>query len=347
MVADKKDRKDRIVVLCVDRDDDLGQKAGIEGPVIGKDKLIDAATKLGLRDPGDTDFNSMFEGVRVYEELKRQYDAEIAVLTGDRDVGIKSDKKIGEQLDGVLKRFRANFAVLVSDGSEDEQVIPIIQSVIPILSVRRVVVKQSEQLESSYYKVKDFIRESLENPKMSRLVFGLPAIAFLLIAIFGAEGWRAIMGILGAYLVIKGFRLEGYLTGAANEMSDAFTRKRFAFFLYVLGIVFAGLAAYRGYTVMTDWLVVGIFETAAAFLSASAYYFWLAGAVGWVGKGISSKTRSARRIASIPIFGFAVTMVIHSGANLILQPQYPIYDFILSIVVGFVLLFAAVYIEKK
>lgn len=340
-------KKDRIIVICVDRDNDLGGKAEVDGPVIGKEKVIDAATKLGLKDPGDTDFNSMFEAVRVYDELRKQYDSEVSVITGDKDVGIKSDKKISEQLDNVLKHFRANLAVLVSDGSEDEQVIPIIQSVIPILSVKRVVVKQSEQLESSYFKVKDFIKESLENPKMSRLVFGLPAIALLLISIFGAEGWRAIMGILGAYLVIKGFRLEHFFTGAANEMSDAFTRKRFAFFLYVLGIIFAGLAAYRGYTSMSDWLVMGIFETAAAFLSASAYYFWLAGTVAWMGKGVSSRTRSVRRITSIPVFGLAVTLVIHSGANLILTPDSPIYNFIISIVVGFVLLFAAVYIEKK
>ncbi len=340
-------KKDRIVVLCVDRDDDLGEKAEVDGPVIGREKVIDAATKLGMKDPGDTDFNSMFEAVRVYEELKKQYDSEVSVLSGDRDVGIKSDKKIAEQLDTVLKHFRANFAVLVTDGSEDEQIIPIIQSVIPILSVKRVVVKQSEQLESTYYKVKDFIKESLENPKMSRLVFGLPAIAFLLIAIFGAEGWRAIMGVLGAYLVIKGFRLEAYFTGAADELSDAFTRKRFAFFTYILGIVFATLAAYWGYTLMADWLVMGFFETVAAFLSASAYYFWLAGTVAWIGKGVSSRSRSARRIVSIPMFGFAVTMVIHSGANLILQPESPVYNFIVSIVVGFVLLFAAVYIEKK
>ena len=98
---------------------------------------------------------------------------------------------------------------------------------------------------------------------------------------------------------------------------------------------------------MSDWFVIGIFETAAAFLSSSAYYFWVAGAVAWMGKGVSSRSRSARRIASIPLFGLAVTLVIHSGANLILAPETPIYNFILSIVVGFVLLFAAVYIEKK
>ena len=341
------EKKDKIAVISIDRDNDLKEKAGVDGPVIGRQNVIDAAIKLGLKDPEDSDFNGMFEAVRVYDEVKKQHDAEVAIITGDRDVGIKSDMKISEQLGTVLKHFKANFVVLVSDGTEDEQVAPIIQSVVPILSVKRVVVKQSEKLESSYYKIKDFIKESLENPRMARLVFGLPAVVLLLVSIFGAEGWRATMAVLGIYLLIKGFRLESYVTGAARELSDTFTRKRFAFFLYVLGMIFGVLAAYRGYVNMADWLMVGVFEAVAAFLSASVYYFWLAGSVEWLAKGVSRKKRSARRIASIPILGLAVSIVINCGVNMILEPESPIYTFLLSIVVGFVLIFLAVFIEKK
>ncbi len=341
------EKKDRILVVSVDRDNDLGEKTEIKGPVIGKEKVIEAATKLGLRDPTDSDFNAIFEAARVHDELKRQYAVQVAVLTGDRNVGIKSDTEIKNQLEEALKHFRANFVVLISDGSEDEHVMPIIQSRIPILSVKRVVVKQSEQLESTYYKLKDFMKESLDDPKMSRLVFGLPAVAFLLVAIFGAEGWRAVLGILGAYLVIKGFRLEGYFTGAADELSESFTRRRLSFFIYMIGILFAVLASYRGYTVMQDWLVIGLFETAASFLSASIYYFWVAGAMGWIGKIVGMKKRSASRAVSIPMFGFAIAIVIHSGAQLILEPSTSIYTFVSSIVAGFILLFTAVYIEKK
>jgi putative membrane protein len=341
------EKKDRILVVCVDRDNDLGEKAEIKGPVVGKENVIEAATKMGMKDPTDSDFNALFEAVRVHDELRRQYAAQVAVLTGHRDVGIKSDTEIRNQLEEVLGRFRANFVVLISDGTEDEHVMPIIQSRIPILSVKRVVVKQSEQLESSYYKVKDFMHESLENPKMARLVFGLPAVAFLLVAIFGAEGWRAVLGLLGAYLVIKGFRLEGYFSAAGEELQDSFTRRRLSFFIYIIGILFAVLAAYRGYTVMEEWIVIGMFETVASFLSASIYYFWVAGAMGWIGKIVGMKKRTASRAVSIPMFGFAIAMVIHSGAQLILDPSASIYTFITSIVVGFVLLFAAVYIEKK
>jgi putative membrane protein len=341
------EKKDRILVISVDRDNDLGVKAEIKGPVIGKEKVIDAATKMGLKDPTDSDFNALFEAVRVYEELKRQYAAQVAVLTGDKNVGIKSDTEIKDQLEEALRHFRANFVVLISDGSEDEHVIPVIQSRIPILSVRRVVVKQSEQLESSYYKVKDFLKESLEDPKMARLVFGLPAVALLLTAIFGSEGWRAGLGLLGAYLLIKGFRLEGYFTDAGDELKDSFTRRRLSFFIYIIGILFAVLAAYRGYTSMQDWAVLGLFETIAAFLSASVYYFWIAGAMAWIGKMIGTKKRSLSRTVSIPMFGFAISLVIRSGVDMILAPDTSIYIFLGSIIAGFVLLFTAVYIEKK
>ncbi|UCD02735.1 MAG: DUF373 family protein [Candidatus Aenigmatarchaeota archaeon] len=341
------EKKDRILVISVDRDNDLGIKADIKGPVIGKEHVIEAATKMGLKDPTDSDFNALFEAVRVQDELKKQHATQVAVLTGDKDVGIKSDTEIKNQLEEALSHFRANFVVLISDGSEDEHIIPVIQSRIPILSVRRVVVKQSEQLESSYYKVKDFLKESLEDPKMARLVFGLPAIALLLIAIFGAEGWRAVLGILGAYLVIKGFRLEGYFSEAGEELRDSFTRRRLSFFIYIIGIIFTALAAYRGYTVMQEWMVLGLFETIAAFLSASIYYFWIAGTMAWLGKIVGMKKHSLSRAVSIPMFGFAISLVIRSGVDMILAPETSIYIFIGSIIAGFILLFTAVYIEKK
>jgi len=340
-------KSDRILVISVDRDNDLGIKAGVEGPIIGKDKVIDAATKLGLKDPGDTDFNALFEAVRVFEELKRQYAAEVAVLTGDRDVGIKSDSRIKDQLEEALRKFHANFVVLISDGSEDEHIIPVIQSRIPILSVRRIVVKQSEHLESTYYKVKDFLKESLEDPKMARLVFGLPALALLLTAVFGAEGWRAVLGLLGAYLLVKGFRLEGYFNAAGEELRESFNRKRLSFFFYVIAILIGALAGYRGYTYMDEWVVIGIFETVSAFISASVYYFWAAGTMAWIGKVVGMKNRSFSRAVSVPMFGLAISLVLHNGTSMILEYTNNLYTFILAIVVGFILLFTAVYIEKK
>ena len=43
---------------------------------------------------------------------------------------------------------------MISDGAEDEQILPIIQSRINVSSVQRVIVKQSETAESTYYILK-------------------------------------------------------------------------------------------------------------------------------------------------------------------------------------------------
>ena len=50
----------KLLVICVDRDDDVGRKAGITTPVVGRDSCINAAQRLALEDPEDADSNSIF-----------------------------------------------------------------------------------------------------------------------------------------------------------------------------------------------------------------------------------------------------------------------------------------------
>ena len=41
----------RTLVLTVDRDNDLGLKTSIRGPVVGRRQVLTAALKLGIADP--------------------------------------------------------------------------------------------------------------------------------------------------------------------------------------------------------------------------------------------------------------------------------------------------------
>ena len=339
--------KDKILILSVDRDDDIGRKAHIKGPIIGRENVLQSATALGLADPEESDFNALFSAVRVFDELQKQYDCQVAVLTGDRDVGIKSDKKIAQQLDGLLQKFPSTGVVFVSDGVTDEQILPVIQSRLPIISVKRVIVKQSEELETGYYKIKDFIKESVDNPKFSRLVFGLPAIVLILLGIFGFEGVRVVIGLVGVYLLIKGFKLEQYVMGAAQEVSTALTRRRFVFFLYVMGSVFFVLGAYRGYLGQLDVAQLGFFEVVSGFLSASIFLFFIGGTLLWIGRSLRVETRGLKKIISVIVFGFSIAWVVYNSAELILRPQISAINFILSIGLGFVLIFIALMIEWK
>lgn len=336
---------DRILVMSVDRDNDIGQKLKIDGPITGREKTIDIAMKLALKDPEDSDSNAIFGAVKVFDELKEKHPSEVAVLTGHKNRGIEADREISNQLDKVLKKTPRDFVVLVTDGADDEHVVPIIQSHIPILSVRRIVVRQSERLESGYYKIKDFIKETLENPKFARLVFGLPAIALLLYAIFGDTGWRIILGVVGAYLFIKGFKLEDYVYEVFNELKDSFTRRRFAFFMYIVALAVALLAVYRGYNSVMDFINLGLFEAIAAFLISSIYFFWISLTIAWLGRSMSLKQKNPSRIASLPLFGLAATLVIYNASEIILNPEISTFNFILSIALGFVLAFMAIALE--
>ncbi len=336
-----------ILVLCIDRDDDIGQKAGVKGPIIGREAVLNAANKLGLADPEDTDFNALFDSVRVYEELKTSQKTEVAAITGHKDRAIKSDTEIARQLDIVLKKTNAKGVILVTDGADDEHVLPVIQSRIPIVSIRRVVVRQAEQLESSYFKIKDFIDETLDNPKYSSLIFGLPAILLILLGFFGWQGIRIVLFVLGAYLVIKWFKLEKFIGKGYDELTTSFSKRRFAaFFIYIIGVVLAALAVFRGYTFSLEWIKFGYFEIAASFVSATVYYIWLAFLVIWAGKAISARKIVLGRVISIPVFVFAISIVIYNAGEFALKAENGMFNFILSIAIGFVLIIAAILIDK-
>jgi len=183
------------LILCVDRDDDLGRKAGIKGPIIGREENLKAAVALGLADPEDSDMNAIFAAISLYDRLKKGgKDIEIATLTGHEEVGMKSDEIIAKQLDKVIKKINPSDVIFVSDGSEDEYILPLITSRLPITHMRKVIVKQSKNIESTYY----IIMRALKDKKLAKkilvpiaLIFLAYAISAMLIALIKAlyPGW--------------------------------------------------------------------------------------------------------------------------------------------------------------
>ena len=74
----------------------------------------------------------------------------MVTIAGVKDRGVQADEKILNETKKVLEQFSANGAVIVSDGEDDESVIPVIQNVLPVVSVQRVVMKVSRSVEYSY-----------------------------------------------------------------------------------------------------------------------------------------------------------------------------------------------------
>ncbi|ADD08995.1 DUF373 family protein [Candidatus Aciduliprofundum boonei] len=164
------------LILCVDRDDDLGRKAGVKGPIIGRKNNLDAAVALALADPEDSDANAIFAAVSLYDRMKKEgKDIEVATLTGHENVGIKSDEIIAKQLDKVIRKVKPKNVIFVSDGSEDEYILPLVTSRVPIAHMRKVIVRQSKNIESTYY----ILMRALKDKKMVKKILVPVALIFL------------------------------------------------------------------------------------------------------------------------------------------------------------------------
>src|SRR3970282_2183384 len=128
----------KTLVLCVDRDDDVGTKTEIKGPLIGRDENLVGATKLGLADPEDSDVNTILTAIAIYDErVKLGEGAEAPTSAGAVRVWTISDRILTQQLEQVLEEVKPDRAFLVSDGAEDEYIFPIISSRIRVDHVRR------------------------------------------------------------------------------------------------------------------------------------------------------------------------------------------------------------------
>jgi len=269
-------RTSRLLVICVDRDDDIGKKGGVTTPVVGRNACIDAAQRLALEDPEDADSNSIFAAVKTYEDLvSKGYQAEVIVVSGTEDKGVEADEKIVLQVKSVMEKYAANGAVIVSDGEDDESVIPIIQNVLPIVSVRRVVMRVSRSVEYSYAVFGRYLKAIAFDSKYSKFFLGVPGILLLIGGIATVLGltreiFAILVSILGGAFLIRAFDVDRAWSHWVKPTPAGFIR----IFTMVTGILLilvsipSGLSAVNPdiitakpdiLEVITDKVVVGTF----------------------------------------------------------------------------------------
>ncbi len=228
----------RTLVLCIDRDNDVGVKAGIPGPIIGRRDNLDAAMKLGLADPEDADVNTMFTAISKYDELKRNgVEAEIATISGDMKVGDVSDREIVRQLEEVLDEVVPDTAFLISDGAEDEYVFPLITSRLKVDHVRRVYVKQQQSIENLVSVVTKTLRDEkwrkrlLIPPAAILLVIGLILTIPVALSIYyegwtiptaNSLAWPLILLILGATVLYIAYPISFSIRRALRVIGDSY-----------------------------------------------------------------------------------------------------------------------------
>jgi len=338
----------KLLVICIDRDDDLGRKTGIPTPVVGRDACIEAAQRLALEDPEDADSNSIFFAIKTYEDLvSKGYKAEVVTVTGVENRGVQADEKVASEIKSVLKKFPANGAVIVSDGEDDEMVIPVIQNIIPIISVQRVVMQVSRTIEHSYAVFGKFLKLVMYNPKYSKFFLGVPGILLLIGGIGAVTGYNAeifavLISILGGAFLIRAFDIDKAWANWAKPTPEGFTRM----FTLITGLILiaasvpAGIASVSAvYTsgnveianLLTNEIVVG------QFVSGMIPFLWIGLGTIFVGILFSNwLNRKLRHISDILRLVVLVALypTVHQFTNILMYEESS-FSLILPLVAGF------------
>lgn len=340
----------KTLVLCVDRDDDLGEKAKVSSPVIGRKNNLKALIALGVEDPEDSDANVIFMGLKLlkkYRDLGRE--VELATICGDKMVGMQSDANLVRQFFAVVEQFNPDTVVLVSDGAEDEVILPLISQRVQIEHISRVVVKQAQNLESTYY----IVMSALKNPKIGKKIIVPISLMFLLWGILMVLGFVNVaiglmITIFSVYVLMKALNIEDQITKAVDDMRGALRTKRYLLFGGVaVALILTMLGVIVGFLKAQSELDAARF--AYSFLESSWPFILSAAIIYTLGNSLDTYVRTGRFVRSTGVIllslmaiGFITyTTVEFLGYALNIEADFEIWQNLPSLVAGLILLFVS------
>jgi putative membrane protein len=254
------DEKKRTLVLCVDHDNDVGVKAGVQTPILGKENNLKAATELVLFDPEESDANAIFGAIRIYESQNRDADDreyQLATIVGSELGGVRADREVRNQLLKVLDQYPSEDVILVTDGFSDEAVLPIIQSHVKILSIQRIVVKHSQRIEESWAVFWRYMARLVNDPYYSRWALGAPGILLIALAtlLLYASQYVGIVVLVfaGSLFVIRGFGVDRKI----GEWVIPSPPNLIRLFTAISAMVIIGVDIYQTYTSLVNPEIIG------------------------------------------------------------------------------------------
>lgn len=342
------------LVLCIDRDNDMFEKAKVPGPIVGREDNLAAATKLALADPTDTDSNTIFRAIGIYDSISTDQPVQLATLTGSPSLGFQADKEISAQLERVLSDFPADSCIFVSDGASDEQILPIIRSRLKIDGVEIVVMKQAKELEKTYF----VILEKLKEPHYARLIFGVPAV---LLALFVASrylglGIESVAALLAFYLAAKAFGVEERFLRLFSGFRFSVDRlSSIVYIFFFIMLLVSGWAAVQRYSEAVENGLSGV-KTTAVLVKALANLLSISFMILLAGKMIDIINDKEQRKIELSRYGlYAITTVIvwfvlSVAADWVLNltpPYVSFSDFLIAILASMVFGYAGIWAMKE
>lgn len=282
------EKEEKLLILCVDRDGDIGVKTEKKTPILGRKENLNAAVSLALNDPEEPDANAMFEAVRLYDQLGKQRQPHeifhIATISGSQLLGVKADRKLVRELNEVMEAFPANSVILVTDGYSDEAVLPLVESRVPVTSIRRIIVKHSKSIEETAALFSKYLKMLIENPRYSRIALGIPGLFLLILVVMylGAGTlwifytWIAFLIVLGTTLLVKGFGIDKAamrLIRWTREFEPPPLPVQIAGFAFAAGIIAAAVGIFLGINGAVEKAIIPAADP-------SEWLVWIAGLMG-------------------------------------------------------------------
>ena len=337
-----------LLVICVDRDNDVGKKAGISTPVVGRNACIEAAQRLALEDPEDADSNSIFSAIKTYEDLVSSgYNAQVITVAGTETRSVQGDEKIASEIKSVLSKFSADGAVIVSDGEDDEMVIPIIQNVIPVVSIQRVVMKVSRTIEHSYAVFGKFLKMVVYDPRYSKFFLGVPGILLLIGGIgvltgYTAEIFAVLVGILGGAFLIRAFDIDKAWSNWAKPTPEGFIRlfTLITGLILIAGSIPAGITNVGAENLSADVGIINIITNNVVigqFVSGMIPFLWIG--IGTIFVGILFNNWLNRKLRHISDILRVIVLVslyptVYQFTNILIYGESS-FTLLLPLVIGF------------
>ena len=226
-------------------------------------------------------------------------------------------------------------------------VIPVIQNVIPVISVQRVVMQVSRTIEHSYAVFGKFLKLVMYNPKYSKFFLGVPGILLLIGGIGAVTGYNVeifavLITILGGAFLIRAFDIDKAWTNWAKPTPEGFTRM----FTLITGLILIAASVPAGITTVSTVYTSGTVEITSLltnevvigqFVSGMIPFLWIGLGTIFVGILFSNwLNRKLRHISDILrlIVLVALYPTVHQFTNILMYEESS-FSLILPLVAGF------------
>ncbi|MBE3116144.1 DUF373 family protein, partial [Candidatus Bathyarchaeota archaeon] len=199
----------------------------------------------------------------------------------------------------------AGEVILVSDGYSDEAILPLVESRVPVSSVRRIVIKHSESIEETAALFGKYAKLLMDNPRYSRIALGVPGfLLFIFGVLWGINSFIpgaiyyygiAIVIVVGGVLLLKGFGVDRSVKGLytwAKEYSPPPLPLQISNYTIIAGILCIAISVYLG--------VISVTTNVAPFPTDIT---------GWVGKLPGMTAFFIKGLMDLLVVGLSLTLV--------------------------------------